>query len=91
MQQTFAMISFTHTIADPLGIHARPAALLVKTASAFCSSIILRHGEREISAKKMIALMSLGLKQNDKIQLSIQGEDEIEAAEELKHFLLEKL
>jgi len=85
------MIQFEYTITDPLGIHARPAAELVKTATAYRSSISIQYREKEISAKKMIALMSLGLKQSDKIQLSIQGEDEIEAAEELKHFLQEKL
>jgi phosphocarrier protein len=85
------MIQFEYTITDPLGIHARPAAELVKTATAYRSSISIQYRDKEISAKKMIALMSLGLKQSDKIQLSIQGEDEIEAAEELKHFLQEKL
>ncbi|NLB02313.1 MAG: HPr family phosphocarrier protein [Bacteroidales bacterium] len=85
------MIQFEYTITDPLGIHARPAAELVKTATAYRSSISIQYRDKEISAKKMIALMSLGLKQSDKIKLSIQGEDEIEAAEELKHFLQEKL
>ncbi|MFA6589428.1 MAG: HPr family phosphocarrier protein [Bacteroidales bacterium] len=85
------MIQFEYTITDPLGIHARPAAELVKTATAYRSSISIQYREKEISAKKMIALMSLGLKQSDKIKLSIQGEDEIEAAKELKHFLQEKL
>ncbi|HOF92961.1 MAG: HPr family phosphocarrier protein [Bacteroidales bacterium] len=85
------MTSFTHTIADPLGIHARPAALLVKTASAFRSSIILRHGDKEISAKKMIALMSLGLKQGDKLEIRIEGEDEEQAGQAMKKILEEQL
>lgn len=85
------MISFTHIIADPLGIHARPAALLVKTAAAFCSSINLRHGEREISAKKMIALMSLGLKQGDKLEIILEGEDEVQAGQAMKMILEEQL
>ncbi|HNZ80481.1 MAG: HPr family phosphocarrier protein [Bacteroidales bacterium] len=85
------MTSFTHTIADPLGIHARPAALLVKTASAFRSSIVLRHGDKEISAKKMIALMSLGLKQGDKLEIRIEGEDEEQAGQAMKKILEEQL
>jgi len=85
------MKSFTHTIADPLGIHARPAALLVKTASAFCSTIILHHGDREISAKKMIALMSLGLKQGNKLEIHIEGEDEVQAIQAMKKILEEQL
>ena len=85
------MTSFTHTIADPLGIHARPAALLVKTASAFRSSIVLRHGDKEISAKKMIALMSLGLKQGDKLEIRIEGEDEEQAGKAMKKILEEQL
>ena len=85
------MTSFTHTIADPLGIHARPAALLVKTASAFRYSIVLRHGDKEISAKKMIALMSLGLKQGDKLEIRIEGEDEEQAGQAMKKILAEQL
>ena len=85
------MTSFTNTIADPLGIHARPAALLVKTASAFRSSIVLRHGDKEISAKKMIALMSLGLKQGDKLEIRIEGEDEEQAGQAMKKILEEQL
>ena len=85
------MTSFTHTIADPLGIHARQAALLVKTASAFRSSIVLRHGDKEISAKKMIALMSLGLKQGDKLEIRIEGEDEEQAGQAMKKILEEQL
>jgi phosphocarrier protein len=66
-------------------------ALLVKTASAFRSSIILRHGDKEISAKKMIALMSLGLKQGDKLEIRIEGEDEEQAGQAMKKILEEQL
>ncbi|MDD3431276.1 MAG: HPr family phosphocarrier protein [Bacteroidales bacterium] len=85
------MISFTFIITDPLGIHARPAAILVKTASAFRSSINLRYGEREISAKKMITLMSLGLKQGDKLEIILEGEDEVQAGQAMKKILEEQL
>lgn len=85
------MIIFEHIIADPLGIHARPAAMLVKAASSYDAAISIRFGIKEFSAKKMIALMSLGLKRGDQIEIRIEGEDEIEAAQNMKTTLKAQL
>ena len=85
------MIVFQHTIADPLGIHARPAAMLVKEASVFRSSVCIRFGDKEISAKRMIALMGLGLKHSDRVEICIEGEDEQQAAESIQVFLTKHL
>lgn len=80
------MKKFDYTIKDEIGIHARPAGLLVKTAGNFCSSITISKGEKSADAKKLFALMGLGVKCGDTVSVSAEGSDEDKAAEELKSF-----
>ncbi|MBP5384154.1 MAG: HPr family phosphocarrier protein, partial [Lachnospiraceae bacterium] len=55
-----ARVDFTYVIRDELGIHARPAGLLAKQASGFKSNIVIRVGDAEADAKRLISLMKLG-------------------------------
>ena len=73
------------------GIHARPAGLLVKKAASFKSNIKILHEQRgsEADLKRLMAVMALGVKQGDGIVLSVDGEDEEEAANALEAFLKE--
>ena len=74
------MKTFEYTITDELGIHARPAGMLVKEASEFAS-------KKEVDAKRIMGVMSLGVKKGDTVKLTIEGEDEDAAASALKAFL----
>lgn len=85
------MKTFTHTVQDPQGIHARPAGLLAAKATEFKSNIVLKCKGKEADAKKLIRLMTLGVKQGDVLDISVEGEDEETAAVELAQFLAEKL
>jgi phosphocarrier protein HPr len=69
----------TLEITNKIGLHARPAALLVKTAAAFKSDIALVKGDKSVSAKSMLAVMSAGIKAGDTITVRAAGEDEVEA------------
>ena len=80
------MKSFEYTITDSTGLHARPAGLLVKAASGFSSSVTIKKGEKSADAKKIFALMGLGVKFGETITAEISGEDEEKACEELKNF-----
>ncbi len=82
---------FEYTIKDELGIHARPAGLLVNTAKKFESNITIQKDNTSVGATKLIALMGLGIKQGDTIKIVIEGTDEGAAEEELKKFLNENL
>ena len=53
------MKSFKYTITDPVGIHARPAGILVKEAQKYESSISISKFSGSADAKKLMALMSL--------------------------------
>lgn len=86
------MTEFRYIIKDEVGIHARPAGLLVKEAEKFKSDIqITVQGGWTADAKRLFALMSLGAAKGDTISVSINGEDESAAAVALKAFLEKNL
>lgn len=85
------MKSFTYTIKDELGIHARPAGMLAKTAKALDSEITITKGEKTVGAAKLMALMGLGVKCGDTITVTANGGDEDAAIEEIKSFLEKNL
>ncbi|MBP0957470.1 MAG: HPr family phosphocarrier protein [Oscillospiraceae bacterium] len=85
------MRSFTYTIKDELGIHARPAGMLAKTAKALDSEITITKGEKTVGAAKLMALMGLGVKCGDTITVTVNGGDEDAALEEMKSFLKKNL
>lgn len=81
------MKSFNYVITDPVGIHARPAGQLVTTAKKYASDITIEIGGKSASAKKLISLMGLGVKQGNEITVKVEGADEDKAAAELEAWL----
>ena len=80
------MKSFEYTITDPVGIHARPAGLLVKEIKKYASTVTVIKGEKEVNALKLMALMGMGIKQVDTVKVAIEGADEDAAAAEIEAF-----
>jgi phosphotransferase system HPr (HPr) family protein len=62
-------------VADPAGLHARPAARFVQAASRFESRIVIRHDGHEADAKSLIALLGLAIRPSSEIVLSADGPD----------------
>ena len=85
------MKSFTYTISDPIGIHARPAGVLVKRASAFASDITLECGGKSADAKRIFAVMGLGVKSGDEVTLTASGADEDSAIDAMKELFAANL
>ena len=85
------MKEIKYTITDPLGIHARPAGLIVKLAAGFKSAITLDNGAKKADAKRIMAVMSMGVKQGNEITVTVDGEDEDAAAAAIETFLKENL
>lgn len=81
------MKEFQYVIKDEAGIHARPAGMLAKEAKNFKSKITLVGNGREADALRLMAVMSLGLKQDAEMTVRVEGEDEEQAAEAMKAFL----
>lgn len=71
----------TIAIANKIGLHARPAALLVKTAAAFKSEVALIKDGKSVNAKSMLAVMSAGVKAGETVTIQVTGEDEEQALE----------
>lgn len=83
------MKSFSYTVKDPVGIHARPAGLLAKKAKEYASEIVLLKGEREASARRLMAVMGLCIRCGESVTVQVTGEDEERAAADLKQFFSE--
>lgn len=67
-----------HVVAET-GIHARPATLLVQTASKFSSDIQLEYKGKSVNLKSIMGVMSLGVGQGADVVISAEGADEVEA------------
>lgn len=85
------MQQFTYTITNPIGIHARPAGLLVKAAGALDSTVTIHKGDQSACAVKLISLMSLGVRNGDTVTVTIQGGDEAASREAMERFFRENL
>ena len=71
------MKSFDYVITDPVGIHARPAGLLVKEIKNFTGvTVTVTKGDKSVNALKLMALMGMGIKQGDTVTVSVEGEYE---------------
>ena len=80
------MKEFKYVVQDELGLHARPAGLLVKEAAKFKSAITLDSGAKKADAKRIMAVTSMGVKQGVEVTVTVDGEDEDAAFEAIKTF-----
>lgn len=85
------MKEFKHVIADPLGMHARPAGMLVKAAAGYASRITVTAPTGAADARRLLALMKLAAKQGMELTVTVDGSDEEKAAAELQAFLADNL
>jgi phosphotransferase system HPr (HPr) family protein len=69
----------TVVITDPIGLHARPAAIVVQTAGRYQARVRITHGERRADARSIIQLLSLGVRQGSEITVTAEGADETDA------------
>jgi phosphocarrier protein len=85
------MKSFDYVIKDEIGIHARPAGLLVKEAKKYASKATLTKDGKSADLTKLMAIMSLGVKCGDTITVQVEGDDEDTAAAALEEFFAKEL
>lgn len=85
------MKTFNYVITDEIGIHARPAGTMVKEAKKYASKVTLECNGKTAEATKMMAVMSLGVKQGMTVTVNVEGEDEAEAAAAMEAFFKENL
>ena len=73
---------------NEVGLHARPAAVFVKTAKKYRSVIKVCLGAREADAKSILSVLSLTANHGAQITLRATGEDEAGAVDELQKLIL---
>lgn len=85
------MIEFTYTIKDSLGLHARPAGMLVKLVKETGCNVRISKNGQAVDASRLIAVMGMGVKCNDKVSITIEGNQEEEVLRKIKRFFEETL
>lgn len=85
------MVKFAFTVKDEMGLHARPAGLLVKEAAKCSSKVILKKGEKTGDAKRIFNVMGLSVKGGEEVEIIVEGEKEQEEAAALKAFVSENI
>ncbi|HJC13364.1 MAG TPA: HPr family phosphocarrier protein [Candidatus Agathobaculum intestinigallinarum] len=85
------MKTFNYEITDPIGIHARPAGQLAKTAKEFQSKITITHDDKQTEATRLMSLMGLGVRHGSTITVTAEGPDEEDAAARMLVLLQEIL
>lgn len=88
--QTQYMIKLTVTVRNRAGLHTRPAATIVKTASKYkCDFHIIKDGFR-INGKSIIGVMTLAAEQGSELLLEFSGPDETEASTDIADYFERK-
>ena len=85
------MKTMKYVIQDELGIHARPAGMLVKEAKKFSYKITISGNGKSADLTKLLSLMSLGIKHGTEVEITAEGDDEDAAIEAVGSFLKENL
>ena len=77
------MLTKKFIISNKLGLHARASAKLVNLASRYGSEIYLIRGARKADAKSILDVMMLAANKGAEVEVSVTGEDENQALEEI--------
>ena len=75
------------TITDETGLHARPATVLVNTASKYSAEISLTYRDKKVNLKSIMGVMSLGVGKDAEITIYADGNDETDAIEAITEIL----
>src|SRR5688572_24614752 len=78
------------TVINKLGIHARPAALFVKTANRFTCDIFVEKDGETVNGKSIMGLMMLAAGPGSKLMISAQGGDAARAVVEIEELMKRK-
>lgn len=74
-------------IKNEVGLHARPAVVLIQTAQKFKADIRFLKDSRSYNGKSMLSLLSMAAQKGDMLTVTAEGEDEIEAVDALRRLI----
>lgn len=72
------------------GIHARPAALIVKVANQFSSNLYMEKDRMKINGKSIMGIITLGAAYKSRLTISTEGPDETEAADAIEQLFINR-
>jgi phosphocarrier protein len=78
------MVSRELVVCNRAGIHARPAAMIVKVANKFKSDLFMNKEDMKINGKSIMGVITLGAGYKSKILISCEGEDEKDMADAIE-------
>ena len=84
------ILEATLKLTNKVGLHARPAALFVQTAKKFKSNIMVKKDDKEVDAKSILGVLSLGAECGSVITIKVNGEDADEALKALVKLINDK-
>jgi phosphotransferase system HPr (HPr) family protein len=84
------MLEQRATVKNKLGIHARPAALLVQAAAVFTSEITLEKDGLAINGKSIMGVMMLAAEVGSVITVRVEGEDARDALDRIVEMIESK-
>ena len=77
-------------VVNKLGVHARPAAMFVKTANRFVSEILVEKDGETVNGKSIMGIMMLAAGPGSKLHVHAKGQDAAQALKELEELLKRK-
>ncbi len=84
------MVERIVTIINRAGMHARPAALLVKTASSFRCQIYIEKDSERVNGKSIMGVITLGATFNTPLKIIADGPDEAQAVDAIEKLFQRK-
>jgi phosphocarrier protein HPr len=84
------MTERTVTIQNRAGIHARPAAMIVQTASKFKSKVFFVRGADRINGKSIMGILAMGATYDTVLRIEAEGEDEAEVVVALEKLFISR-
>ncbi|HDR90840.1 MAG TPA: HPr family phosphocarrier protein [candidate division Zixibacteria bacterium] len=78
------MVTKEIEVVNKLGLHARPATMLVKTASGFKSKVIIKKDELSVDAKSIMGVLILAAQKGSRLIIEVEGPDEEAAADAME-------
>jgi len=90
IQEEETMFKKDFVIKNKVGLHARPAAVFVQTANKFKSNIFVEKDGKNVSAKSILGVLSLGAEKGATISVEIEGSDEEEAMNAISELIANK-
>lgn len=82
------MRTHTYLITADVGVHARPATLLVNEAGQFDSDIDIQYNGIKVNLKSIMGVMSLGIPKGAEINIIANGPDEENASNSIEKVIL---